>query len=38
MPSEAEDIVAVRTELWSLLRQQIEALSSSLGLTDSQLM
>jgi hypothetical protein len=38
MSSEAEDIVAVRTELWSLLRQQIDALNSPLGLTDSQLM
>jgi hypothetical protein len=38
MPSQAQDIVAVRTELWSLLHQQIEVLSSPLGLTDSQLM
>jgi hypothetical protein len=37
MPSEAEDVVAVRWELLDLLRQQVEALNSPLGLTDGQL-
>jgi hypothetical protein len=38
MPSPAEDIVAVRREMLNLLRQQMEALDSPEGLTDSQLM
>jgi hypothetical protein len=38
MPSPAEDIVAVRREMLNLLRQQMEALDSPEGMTDSQLM
>jgi hypothetical protein len=38
MPSQAEDIVAVRREMLNLLRQQIEALDSPEGMTDIQLM
>jgi hypothetical protein len=38
MPSPAEDIVAVRQEMLNLLRQQMDALDSPKGLTDSQLM
>jgi hypothetical protein len=37
MPSEAEEIVAVRREIVSLLRQQMEALNSPEGLTDTTL-
>jgi lipopolysaccharide biosynthesis regulator YciM len=38
MPSPAKDIVAVRQEMLNLLRQQMEALDSPEGMTDSQLM
>jgi hypothetical protein len=38
MPAETEDTGAVRREIWSLLEQQMEALNSPEGLTDSQLM
>jgi hypothetical protein len=38
MPSPAEDIVAVRQEMLNLLRQQMDALDSPEGLTDSRLM
>jgi hypothetical protein len=37
MPWQAEDIVAVRREMLDLLRQQMEALDSPQGLTDSLL-
>jgi hypothetical protein len=37
MPSQAEDIVAVRREILDLLRQQIQVLDSGLELTDSVL-
>jgi hypothetical protein len=37
MPGRVEDRVAVREEILDLLRQQMEALDSPLGLTDSQL-
>jgi hypothetical protein len=37
MPGRVEDRVAVREEILDLLRQQMEALDSPVGLTDSQL-
>ncbi len=37
MRSEPEDLVAVRREMMDLLRQQVEALNSPLGLTDEKL-
>jgi hypothetical protein len=37
MKTEAEDIVAARREMFVLLRQQMEALDSPLGLTDEML-
>jgi hypothetical protein len=37
MRSEAEDIVAVRREILDLLRQQMAALDSPLGVTDDAL-
>ncbi len=37
MRSETEDLVAVRREMMDLLRQQVEALNSPLGLTDEKL-
>ena len=37
MQSQAEEIVAVRQEILELLRQQMEALDSPLGLTDARL-
>jgi hypothetical protein len=37
MKTEAEDIVAARREMLVLLRQQMEALDSPLGLTDEML-
>jgi hypothetical protein len=37
MQSQAEDIVAVRREMFDLLRQQMEVLNSAPELTDSQL-
>jgi len=37
MQSETEDMLAVRREILDLLREQMEALDSPLGLTDEQL-
>ena len=37
MQVESEDIVAARREILDLLRQQMEALNSPLGLTDEKL-
>ncbi|MGD1023634.1 MAG: hypothetical protein ABR880_12685 [Candidatus Sulfotelmatobacter sp.] len=37
MQSETEDLVALRREIMDLLRQQMEALNSPLGLTDEKL-
>jgi len=37
MPATAEEIAAVRQEILDLLRQQMEALDSPLGLTDARL-
>ena len=37
MPATAEEIAAVRREIMDLLRQQMEALDSPLGLTDVRL-
>ena len=37
MPSQAEDIVAVRREILDLLRQQVQVLDSGLELSDCQL-
>lgn len=37
MPAGLEDMVAVRQEILDLLRRQMEALDSPLGLTDAQL-
>jgi lipopolysaccharide biosynthesis regulator YciM len=37
MHSEPADVVAVRVEILRLLRQQMEALNSPLGLTDEKL-
>ena len=37
MPGRVEDIAAVRREIVDLLRQQMEALDSPLGLTDAGL-
>jgi hypothetical protein len=37
MQSETEDMLAVRREMLDLLREQMEALDSPLGLTDEQL-
>ena len=37
MQSQAEEIVAVRQEILELLRRQMEALDSPLGLTDDRL-
>jgi hypothetical protein len=37
MQSQAEDMVAVRREILDLLRQQMDALNSPLGLTDEKL-
>ncbi len=37
MQVESEDIVAARREILDLLRQQMEALNSPLGLTDENL-
>ena len=37
MQSQAEEIVAVRQEILELLRRQMEALDSPLGLTDARL-
>lgn len=37
MPATAEEIAAVRCEILDLLRQQMEALDSPLGLTDARL-
>jgi hypothetical protein len=38
MPARTEDVAAVRREIIDLLRQQMEALDSPLGLTDTRLM
>ncbi len=37
MRSETEELVTVRREMMDLLRQQVEALNSPLGLTDEKL-
>jgi hypothetical protein len=37
MPATVEEIAAVRREILDLLRQQMEALDSPLGLTDARL-
>ena len=37
MPARTEDVAAVRREIIDLLRQQMEALDSPLGLTDIRL-
>jgi hypothetical protein len=38
MPAETNDIVAIRREIWTLLRKQLEALESASVLTDGELM
>jgi hypothetical protein len=38
MPAKTEEVMAVRQEMWSLLREQLEDLNSPNGLTDDQLL
>jgi hypothetical protein len=38
MPAKIQDVMAVRQEMWNLLRQQLETLNSRDGLTDDQLL
>jgi hypothetical protein len=38
MPAKTEDVMAVRREIWNLLRQQLETLNSPDGLNDDQLL
>jgi hypothetical protein len=38
MPARTEDVMAVRQEMWTLLRKQLETLNSPDGLNDDQLL